>query len=75
MNGQVQCLTPVIPTTQEVEIVKLAVQGQPEQKVCKTAFQPINSWVVCWHKPVISTIGDHYPDWPWQKHEILLNNT
>jgi hypothetical protein len=32
----VQCLTPVIPTLQEVEIGRITVHGQPQQKVSKT---------------------------------------
>jgi hypothetical protein len=32
----VQWLTPVIPTIQEVEIGRITVQGQPQQKVSET---------------------------------------
>jgi hypothetical protein len=34
-------LTPVILATQEVEIRRIAVQGQPRQKVRETLFQPM----------------------------------
>jgi hypothetical protein len=36
-------LTPVIPTTWEVEIGRIPVQGQPGQRVSKTPSQPIKA--------------------------------
>jgi hypothetical protein len=44
-------LISVIPTTQEVKIGKMTVQGQPHQKVNKTPFQLI-SWA-WWYLSVI----------------------
>jgi hypothetical protein len=42
---------PVIPTTWEVEIRKITIQGQPGEKLGRTPFQTINwSW---WFSPVV----------------------
>jgi hypothetical protein len=38
----------IIPATQEVEIRKIMVQGQPGKNVSKTPSQPAN-WVWWWH--------------------------
>jgi hypothetical protein len=41
MGSQAQWLTPVIPAIQEIEIRRLTVQSQPQQKVSKTITEPI----------------------------------
>jgi hypothetical protein len=44
--SQVQWLIPVIPTTQEAEIGRITVQGQPRQKVSETPIPIKKSGVV-----------------------------
>jgi hypothetical protein len=39
MWGQAQWLSPVIPVTWEVEIGRIVVWGQPEQKISQIPFQ------------------------------------
>jgi hypothetical protein len=36
--------TPIISATWEVEIKRVAVQGQPEQKISKTLSQQTGQW-------------------------------
>jgi hypothetical protein len=44
-TGWERCSTSVILTTWEVEIGRITVQGQPEQKVSETPSQQIN-WLM-----------------------------
>jgi hypothetical protein len=49
-------LISIIPATQEAEIWRTMVQGQPRQKVCKNPSQQ-TSWR-WWHTPVVSATGE-----------------
>jgi hypothetical protein len=51
-NRWARCLMPVIPATQQAEMERITVWGQPGQKVSKIPSQPIKSWMQ-WHAPVI----------------------
>jgi hypothetical protein len=42
-RSQVKWLTPVVLATQEMEIGRIVVQGQPRLKVCETPSQPIKN--------------------------------
>jgi hypothetical protein len=46
-TSQVQWLTSVIPTTQEVEMRRIAVQSQPGQKVMETLISVNPGMVAC----------------------------
>jgi hypothetical protein len=41
-RGGAWWFAPVIPTIQEAEIRRIAVQGQPEQKISETLSQQVN---------------------------------
>jgi hypothetical protein len=56
MNDWAWYSTPIIPTTQEVEIGKVMVQGKPRQKASKTPVQQ-TSWV-WWLTSTISAIQE-----------------
>jgi hypothetical protein len=43
LSGQVQWLIPIILATQEAEIGRIVVQGQPRQKVHKAPSHPIKA--------------------------------
>jgi hypothetical protein len=56
----------VIPATQQEEIRRIAVQGQPWPKVSKTLSQQVSQgW---WYSPVIPVVREASPG---QKHETL----
>jgi hypothetical protein len=59
----------VIIATQEVEIRKIVVPGQPEQKVYKTSSQPIRIWV-WWH--LCTKRKYHDLGWPRHKSKTLF---
>jgi hypothetical protein len=42
-GGQAQWLSLIIPATQEAEVKRIMVQGQPRQKLIKTPSQSISS--------------------------------
>jgi hypothetical protein len=71
----VQGLTPVIPATQEVQIRKIIVQGQPRQKVNETPFQQISqAWWFVSIIPVMGEVlvgGSQSKANPRQKHKTL----
>jgi hypothetical protein len=67
----VQWLAPTIPATWEVEIRKILVGNQPQEKASKTLSQPIKAWYGSGH--LSSQMcerhksEDHGKAWPGQK--------
>jgi hypothetical protein len=41
ISSRAQWLTPILPTTWEAEIGRIAIWGQPKRKVSKTLLQPM----------------------------------
>jgi hypothetical protein len=57
----------IIPATQEEDIRRITVRGDPGQKVSKTPPQLISrEW---WYTPLIpaTQVGGSEWDWPWAK--------
>jgi hypothetical protein len=71
-------LTPVISATQEAEIGRIAVQGQPRQKISKNTPQQINmSWSCMTNIPAMSEAegkGSHPSQLGQKMRHYLKNN-
>jgi hypothetical protein len=55
--GWARWLVSIITASQESEMGRITVQGQPRKKVSKTPFQSTESWMG-WYVPVISAMWE-----------------